>query len=97
MERGTIEQIQFTSSGVSSGGTGELEHELGALAGVRDVSVDPGRHTVTVLFDSTVIDQNALRSALEDGGLTLEESVAETPPASAETAGYNVGTRDDAG
>jgi hypothetical protein len=43
-----------------------IEAALTAIDGVRSVDVED--KTVTVNYDPTIVDQNALRAAVEDGG-----------------------------
>jgi copper chaperone CopZ len=48
------------------GNADDLESGLGSMEGVRDVEVD-GK-TVSVTYDPTMIDENAIRTAIMDGG-----------------------------
>jgi copper chaperone len=45
-----------------------IESEIGALAGVHSVDVEPAARTVHVVFDDAVVDEPAVRTALDDLG-----------------------------
>lgn len=67
------ERVIFTSSKVDSGHDVErLEDELSELEGVRDVNVDPERHTVEIVFDPAVIGATALQSKVEELGYAID-------------------------
>jgi copper chaperone len=45
-----------------------IESELGTLAGVHRVEVEPAARTVHVVFDDAVVDEPAVRARLDDIG-----------------------------
>ena len=45
-----------------------IESEIGTLAGVHRVEVEPAARTVRVVFDDAMLDEPAVRSALDDLG-----------------------------
>ncbi|HEX6508095.1 MAG TPA: heavy metal-associated domain-containing protein [Chloroflexota bacterium] len=73
MDSGLIERVRFTSSKIKGQGDVErLESELSGEDGVRQVNVDPENHTVTVDYDPTIIDENAVKLAVEDAGYRID-------------------------
>ena len=45
-----------------------IETELGSLAGVEQVQVEPPAKTVQVVYDETVVSEPAIRSRLDEIG-----------------------------
>lgn len=45
-----------------------IESEIGALPGIHRVQVEPAARTVHVVFDDAVVDEPAVRTALDDIG-----------------------------
>jgi copper chaperone CopZ len=67
------DRIIFTSSKIDSRrDVVRLEDELSGLEGVRDVTVDPERHTVEIIFDPTVISSTALHGQVEELGYAID-------------------------
>jgi copper chaperone CopZ len=73
MAQGLTERVIFTSSKITAtGDVDRLEDGLSARDGVRDVNVDPGAHTVEVVFDPTVVNAPAIQSEVEDLGYKID-------------------------
>jgi copper chaperone CopZ len=88
MNEGLAERTTLKSSQISGGGDADrLESDLSALEGVRRVNVDPNAHAVTVEYDPTIVDDNAIRAAVEDAGYKIDSSGSELE-AGSETGGF---------
>jgi len=78
MESGVIERVSVTSSRIRGDKDRDrLESTIGTIDGVRDVSIDPERHTVEVAFDPTVVDRNAIKAAVEDAGYKVDSETSQ--------------------
>lgn len=73
MESEMIERARLVSRQISGDGdTGQLETDLGAIHGVRDVEVDPSTHSVTVTYDPNVVDLNGILEVMQDNGYPVD-------------------------
>lgn len=50
-----------------------LESDLGAIEGVRNVTVDTDRHTVDIEYDPTIVDEVRLRVVVEEAGYRFSD------------------------
>ncbi len=55
----------------------------------------PNGHSVDVTFDSTTVDANGIRSAIEDDGYTVYGTSEQPVSDKATQAGFNSGMGDD--
>jgi copper chaperone CopZ len=75
------ERAVFTSSKISGDGdVDRLEDNLSGREGVRDVNVNTSEHTVEVIFDPTVISEQALRGQVEELGYGIDSSSEQESP-----------------
>lgn len=74
LDNTTPQHLILSSSSISGDRDRErLGSDLGAIEGVRDVEVDPDRHTVDIAYDPTIVDELRLRAAVEDAGYRLSD------------------------
>jgi copper chaperone CopZ len=79
MEGGLVEQRRYVSPDIKGDGDRDrLETDLAAIDGVRDVEVDPNRHSVTVTYNPDVVDPNLIQQTVEDAGYKVESQEAGT-------------------
>jgi copper chaperone CopZ len=78
MDTGPVEEVQFHSSKISGDrDRTRLEADISALDGVRSVDADPTTHLVTVRFDPTVLDRNAIQTTIENDGYKVDQHADE--------------------
>lgn len=96
MEGGILQRVRFASDDIKSDrDQSRLEGDLGSLDGVRSVHVDSNGHSVDVTFDSTMVDANGIRSAIEDDGYSVSGTSEQPVSDKATQAGFNSGMGDD--
>ena len=75
----TLESVRFQLTGNVD--PDEVESDLSGLDGVRSVDADQNGNTVTVRFDAAIIDDNAIREALESSGYHIQNQESTAPGA----------------
>lgn len=73
----TMETVRFELTGDDD--PDELETNLSGLQGVRSVEADPNGGSVTISFDSAIVDDNAIREALESSGYHIKSQTSNAP------------------
>lgn len=90
MNEGIVERVTFNSSKIKGASdASRLESELSTVDGVRDVNVNADAHAVEVRYDPTIVDVNAVRTAVEQAGYQIDSSGADTGAAA--TSGGTAG------
>lgn len=74
MQDGLVETARFVSAKIGDGDRDTLETGLSGVEGVRDVEVNGGDHSVTVRYDPTIVDENRIRTVVEDLGYSTDRT-----------------------